>query len=67
MAGADEKWVDARADRPPTEEEARAAEEAAREVAVDDVAEHATEMAKLGANASGSGQIEPQKSSESQV
>jgi|RhiMethySRZTD1v2_1073278.scaffolds.fasta_scaffold1820995_2 hypothetical protein len=59
MGPDDEKWIDARADRPPTEDEARAAEDAASRVDLASVAEHASEMAKLGANVRGSGQIEP--------
>ena len=59
MASPDEKWTPAQADRPPTDDEARAAELAAGGVDLDRVARHAAEMAKLGANAQGSGQIVP--------
>lgn len=48
------------ADRPPTEDEARAAERAAADVDVDQVAEHYEEMIELGAEVQGEGQIEPE-------
>ncbi len=49
----------ARADRMPTADEERAAERAAADVDVAAVAEHEQEMAELGANVRGEGQIEP--------
>jgi hypothetical protein len=48
------------ADREPTEEEERAAEQAAKNVDLDKVAEHYEEMAERGANVAGEGQIEPE-------
>jgi len=59
MTADDEKWPPAQADRPPTDEEARAADLALASVDVDRVAEHAVAMAKLGANVRGEGQIAP--------
>ena len=47
------------ADRMPTTDEARAAERAATEVDVDQVAEHYEEMTERGAKVRGEGQIEP--------
>jgi hypothetical protein len=47
------------ADRPPTADEAQAAERAAADVDVDAVAEHYEEMAELGADVRGEGQLEP--------
>jgi len=61
VASPDEKWTPAQADRHPTEDEERAAELAAAGVDLDRVARHATEMAKFGANAQGSGQIAPNR------
>jgi hypothetical protein len=66
MAATDEKWIDARADRPPTEDEARAAEAAAQRVDIDAVAEHAKAMMALGAAVKGEGQIEPDRNLESE-
>jgi hypothetical protein len=59
----DEKWIGAQADRPPTDDEARAAERVAADVDVEAVAEHAQEMAELGANVEGEGQIGPPEKS----
>ncbi|HEY0519416.1 MAG TPA: hypothetical protein VGC84_07970 [Ilumatobacteraceae bacterium] len=50
------------ADRPPTEEEERAAERAARNVDLENVAEHYEAMAELGANVEGEGQIDSERS-----
>jgi hypothetical protein len=55
----DETFREPTADRPPTEDEARAAEAAAADVDLDEVAEHAQEMARKGAHVRGEGQIEP--------
>jgi hypothetical protein len=46
-------------DRPPTAAEARAAERAARDVDLDEVASHEEEMLERGANVKGEGEIEP--------
>jgi hypothetical protein len=46
------------ADRAPTPEEERAADEAAVRVDVDEVAEHYEEMTELGAKVRGEGQID---------
>jgi hypothetical protein len=54
-----EKWVPADAGPEPTPEEERAAEKAAVDVDLDQVAEHEREMLELGANVRGEGQIEP--------
>jgi len=59
VASREEKWTRAQADRPPTEDEASAAESAIEEIDLDRVAAHAAEMAKLGANVQGAGQIVP--------
>ena len=59
MVARDERWTPAQADRPPTDDEASAADSALAGVDVDRVARHAGEMAKLGANVQGAGQIEP--------
>jgi hypothetical protein len=48
----------AEADRPPTPEEERAAERAAKGVDVAKVAEHEEEMLERGAHVKGEGQIE---------
>lgn len=45
------------ADRPPTDEEAAAAEEAAGDVDVERVARHAEEMSRIGAEVEGEGRI----------
>ncbi len=50
--------VPAKADREPTAEEARIAEEQAKKVDLDNVADHAKEMAERGAQVKGEGQIE---------
>lgn len=47
------------ADRPPTDDEARAAEQALPGSDPDAVAEHYEEMAERGANVQGEGQITP--------
>ncbi len=54
-----ERFTDPAPDRPPTPEEERAAEQAARSVDVDEVAAHAEEMTQRGANVRGEGEIEP--------
>lgn len=46
------------ADREPTAAEERAADEAAKDVDVDSVAEHFEEMTELGAQVEGEGRIE---------
>lgn len=48
-------------DRMPTDEEERAAERAAQDVDLDEVAAHEEEMTKLGANVKGEGEITPPK------
>ena len=50
--------VQGQADRPPTEDEAQMADQH-RDAADPDVAEHYEEMAELGAEIRGEGQIEP--------
>lgn len=55
----DEQWTPAGADRAPTAEEAKAADEAAKGVDLDKVAKHEEEMMETGANIKGEGQIEP--------
>ncbi len=50
--------VPAQADREPTADEARIAEEQAKDVDLGHVAEHAQEMAQRGAKVKGEGQIE---------
>jgi len=59
VASREEKWTRAQADRPATEEESSAAESAMDDIDLDRVAAHAAEMAKLGANVHGAGQIVP--------
>lgn len=54
-----EEFREPRADRPPTPEEEAAAERAARDVDVDEVAEHYEEMTEIGKNVKGEGEIEP--------
>lgn len=54
-----ETFEPAEADRPPTADEERAAERAARDVDIDDVAAHEEEMLERGANVKGEGEIEP--------
>ncbi|HQZ32768.1 MAG TPA: hypothetical protein PK020_00015 [Ilumatobacteraceae bacterium] len=56
-----EKFTDAKADRPPTEQETQAAEKAAADVDIDDVAEHFEEMTEIGKNVKGEGSLEPSK------
>ncbi|MGD9703816.1 MAG: hypothetical protein AB7Q42_21430 [Acidimicrobiia bacterium] len=46
-------------DRMPTPEEERAAERGAAEVDIDEVTKHEEEMAELGANVKGEGEITP--------
>lgn len=55
----DETFPPATADRMPTAEEERAAERAAADVDLDEVAEHYEEMAEIGADVRGEGEIEP--------
>lgn len=57
----DERFPPAEADRMPTAEEEAAAERAAADVDLDEVAEHYEEMAETGANVRGEGQIEPDR------
>jgi hypothetical protein len=45
------------ADRPPTADEEKSAEEAAKDVDLDEVSEHYEEMADRGANTEGEGKI----------
>ncbi len=47
------------ADRPPTEEEERLAEQGAADVDLDSVTAHEREMAEKGASVEGEGQITP--------
>ncbi len=47
------------ADRPPTAEEERVAEQVAAEVDLDEVGEHYREAMETGADVRGEGQIEP--------
>lgn len=54
-----ESFGEPAADRPPTDDEARAADAAAADVDVDDVAAHYEEMTEIGADVRGEGQIEP--------
>ena len=54
-----ESFADAQADRAPTPAEESAAEKAALDVDVAEVAKHYEEMIELGANVVGEGQIEP--------
>jgi hypothetical protein len=51
-----------KADRPPTEDEETAAEQAAEGVDIDSVSAHEQEMGKVGAEVRGEGQIEPPSS-----
>lgn len=54
-----ENFTDAQADRPPTEQEEEAAEQAATEVDVDEVASHFEEMTEIGKNVKGEGSLNP--------
>jgi hypothetical protein len=54
-----ENFTEPGADRAPTAEEATAAEQAAEQVDVDEVAENYEEAAERGANVKGEGEIEP--------
>ena len=54
-----ESFGEPAADRPPTDDEARAADAAAADVDVDNVAAHYEEMTEIGADVRGEGQIEP--------
>lgn len=54
-----EQFTEPNPDRPPTRDEEHAAEEAARQVNLDEVAAHEREMAERGANVRGEGEIEP--------
>ncbi|MBI5088252.1 MAG: hypothetical protein HZB15_05170 [Actinobacteria bacterium] len=54
-----ERFTTPSADRPPTDEEAAAAERAAKDVDLERVAAEYEEMAERGANVEGEGQIEP--------
>ncbi len=55
----DERFPPAAADRMPTVEEERAADRAAEDVDLEQVASHYEEMAEIGADVRGEGQIEP--------
>lgn len=55
-----EKFPDAGADRPPTPDEAAAADAVAEEIDVNSVAEHYEHMNELGAQVKGEGQVEPE-------
>jgi hypothetical protein len=55
----EERFAEPRADRPPTEEEERAAERGAEQVDLDDVSEHEREMAVIGKNVKGEGDLFP--------
>jgi hypothetical protein len=54
-----ERFTDARPDRPPTPDEAAAADRAAADVDMSQVSEAYEEMAERGANVRGEGEIEP--------
>ncbi len=54
-----ERFTTPAADRPPTDDEAAAAERAAKDVDLDRVSAEYEEMAERGANVQGEGQIEP--------
>lgn len=54
----DETFTEPTADRPPTADEARAAERSAADVDVDQVAEHYEAEAERGAHVEGEGEIE---------
>ena len=51
---------EARPDRPPTEEEERVAERVSKDVDLDKTSENYEEMAELGADIKGEGQIDPE-------
>jgi hypothetical protein len=55
----DRTILERRADRPPTDEEARAADRAAADVDVDEVGEHFQAAARTGAAIKGEGEITP--------
>jgi len=57
MTESEERFNEPTADRPPTEEEAAAAEKAAADVDVDEVAEHYEEMTEKGKEVEGEGRI----------
>lgn len=59
MSDARETFTEPTADRQPTEAEEAAAERAADDVDLDEVARHFQEAIETGANVSGEGQIEP--------
>lgn len=59
MSDAPETFNEPNADRQPTEAEEAAAERAAADVDLDEVARHYEEAIQTGANVSGEGQIEP--------
>ncbi len=59
MTASEERFTEPAADRPPTEDEAEAAERGADDVDVDEVGEHFDEMNEKGKNVPGEGQIEP--------
>jgi hypothetical protein len=55
----DEQFTEPKADREPTPEEAQAAERGASQVDIDQVEQHYQEMAELGKNVKGEGEIVP--------
>lgn len=54
-----ESFTEPAADRPPTDDEAAAAERGAEHVDVDEVGDHYEEAMKTGADVRGEGEIEP--------
>ena len=54
-----EKFTAPKADRPPTDEEAEAADRAATDVDLDDVGSHYEEMTEIGKNVKGEGSLNP--------
>ncbi|MCB0966574.1 MAG: hypothetical protein KDB37_07030 [Ilumatobacter sp.] len=58
MSEPTDTFTEPTADRPPTDDEARAAERSAEQVDVDRVAEHYEDAAERGAHIRGEGEIE---------
>lgn len=56
-----DRFTTASADRPPTRDEAEAAERGKDGVDVDEVGEHFEEMNEIGANVKGEGEITPER------
>jgi hypothetical protein len=56
---ANERFREPKADRPPTTEEQRAAERGAADVDLEDVEAHYEEMAEIGKNVKGEGNLFP--------